>query len=192
MRGMELAARIRDLRVQAGLTKTALAKPRYTVSYVSQIEAGRRTPSAEALGFFAGQLGVSPQFLATGIPEEVEEELRYRLDEARARLRESDPAKAEDLARQVMARAGEYDLSTIRGEASLVAAEALAEAGRMSEAIDAYEEVLDAGLSERDRAMAVVGLARAYRTVGDLSYAAQGVETFLGRPERGPLDPSHA
>jgi tetratricopeptide (TPR) repeat protein len=189
---VDIAGRIRDLRVQAGLTKTALAKPRYTVSYVSQIEAGRRTPSAEALAFFAGQLGVSPQFLATGIPEEIEEELRYRLDEARARLREADTGKAEDMARQVMARAAEYDLSAIRGEASLVAAESLAEAGRMSEAIDAYEEVLDGDLSERDRALAVVGLARAYRTVGDLIYAAQVVETFLGRPSRGPLDPSQA
>lgn len=187
---MDLATRLRDLRLQAGLTKTALAKPRYTVSYVSQIEAGRRTPSADAVAFFAGQLGVSPQFLATGIPEEIEQELRYRLEEARARLREADHAKAEDVARQVMARAGEYDLLAIRGEASLVAAEALAERGRLSEAIDAYEEVLETDLPERDRALAVVGLARAYRTVGDLVYAAQAVESFLARQGRGPLDPT--
>ena len=189
---MDLSTRLRDLRLQAGLTKTALAKPRYTVSYVSQIEAGRRTPSGEAVAFFAGQLGVSAQFLATGIPEEIEEELRFRLEEARARLREADPAKAEDMARQVMARAGEYDLTAIRGEASLVAAEALAEAGRLPQAIDAYEEVLEADLSERDRAFAVVGLARAYRTVGDLVYAGQLVETFLSRTDRGPLDPTFA
>ena len=189
---MDLSTRLRDLRLQAGLTKTALAKPRYTVSYVSQIEAGRRTPSGEAVAFFAGQLGVSAQFLATGIPEEIEEELRFRLEEARARLREADPARAEDMARQVMARAGEYDLTAIRGEASLVAAEALAEAGRLPQAIDAYEEVLEADLSERDRALAVVGLARAYRTVGDLVYAGQLVETFLSRTDRGPLDPTFA
>ena len=71
---MDLAGRLRDLRIQAGLTKTALAKPRYTVSYVSQIEAGRRTPSSEAMAFFARQLGVSPNFLATGIPEGIEDE----------------------------------------------------------------------------------------------------------------------
>ena len=189
---LDLSTRLRDLRLQAGLTKTALAKPRYTVSYVSQIEAGRRTPSGEAVAFFAGQLGVSPQFLSTGIPEEIEEELRYLLEEARAWLREADPAKAEDMARQVVARAGEYDLTAIRGEASLVAAGALAEAGRLPQAIDAYEEVLEADLSERDRALAVVGLARAYRTVGDLVYAGQLVETFLSRTDRGPLDPTFA
>src|ERR687887_2519873 len=97
---MELAARIRDLRVQAGLTKTALAKPRYTVSYVSQIESGRRTPSAEALEFFAGQLGVSPDFLATGIPEDVEEHLRYRLEEARLGVREGPAGEGQDPARK--------------------------------------------------------------------------------------------
>jgi len=58
---VDLSDRIRDLRSQAGLSKTALAKPRYTLSYVSQIEAGRRTPSAEALAFFAERLGVSPR-----------------------------------------------------------------------------------------------------------------------------------
>ena len=68
---MDFAARLRDLRIQAGLTKTALAKPRYTVSYVSQIEAGRRVPSPEALAFFAGQLGVTSDYLATGVPEEI-------------------------------------------------------------------------------------------------------------------------
>src|SRR6266508_1000255 len=134
---LDLSTRLRDLRLQAGLTKTALAKPRYTVSYVSQIEAGRRTPSGEAVAFFAGQLGVSPQFLGTGVPEEIEEELRYLLEEARA-------------------------------------------------------WVLEADLSERDRALAVVGLARAYRTVGDLVYAGQLVETFLSRTDRGPLDPTFA
>ncbi|TMK85672.1 MAG: helix-turn-helix transcriptional regulator [Actinobacteria bacterium] len=187
---MDLAGRLRDLRIQAGLTKTALAKPRYTVSYVSQIEAGRRTPSSEAMAFFARQLGVSPNFLATGIPEGIEDELRYRLEVARTRLREADPAASRELAGQVLARAAEYDLEAIRSEASLVAAEALAEQGRLSEAIDAFEEVLERELPERERALAVVGLARAYRTAGDLMYASQVVESFLGESRRGPLDPS--
>ena len=55
---MELARRFEDLRVRAGLTKTALAKPRYTVSYVSQIESGRRTPSSEAMRFFAERMKI--------------------------------------------------------------------------------------------------------------------------------------
>src|SRR5437016_2575602 len=46
LRSMDLASRFRELRVRAGLTKTALARPKYTVSYVSQIESGRRNPSS--------------------------------------------------------------------------------------------------------------------------------------------------
>jgi tetratricopeptide (TPR) repeat protein len=189
---MDLAARLRDLRVQAGLTKTALAKPRYTVSFVSQIESGRRTPSAEAMEFFAGQLGVSPRFLATGIPEDLEERLTFRLEQARAAIRAGRVADAQELAASIVARAEEYGISGLRHQGKLLVAEALAQQGRLSEAIDAYEEVLEGDLPERDRALAVVGLARAYRTVGDLTYAAQVVESFLERTERGPMDPSLA
>jgi tetratricopeptide (TPR) repeat protein len=192
MARMDLAARLRDLRVQAGLTKTALAKPRYTVSYVSQIESGRRTPSAEAMEFFAGQLGVSPGYLATGIPEDIEEQLSYRLEEARAALRDGRASEAQDLSSSVAAQAEEYELSALRDRGKLLVAEALAQRGRLPEAIDAYEEALESDLPERDRALAVVGLARAYRTVGDLAYAAQLVESFLERSGRGPLDPSLA
>jgi tetratricopeptide (TPR) repeat protein len=187
---MELAARIRDLRVQAGLTKTALAKPRYTVSYVSQIESGRRTPSAEALEFFAGQLGVSPDFLATGIPEDVEEHLRYRLEEARLAVRQGRAGEAQDLAGNATSRAQEYGLSLLAHQGKLVEAEALIQQGRFPEAIDVYEESLEHDLPERDRALAVAGLAKVYRTVGDLAYAVQIVEEFLARKDRGPLDPS--
>jgi tetratricopeptide (TPR) repeat protein len=189
---MDLPARLKDLRLQAGLTKTALARPRYTVSYVSQIEAGKRSPSAEALAFFASQVGVSPEFLATGLPEGIEDELRYRLQEARLELREGRGREAERLARDSVARAAEYELTAVANEGSLLVAEALVHQGRLSEAIDAFEEALAAPLSDLDEARAVVGLARAYRMVGDLNYAAQAVESFLERSARAPLDPSVA
>jgi tetratricopeptide (TPR) repeat protein len=187
---MELAARIRDLRVQAGLTKTALARPRYTVSYVSQIESGRRTPSSEAIEFFAAQLGVSSRFLSTGIPEDIEEQLRYRLQEARVAIREGRGGDAHDLAASVAAQAEEYDLSGLSHQGKLILAEALTQQGRYPEAMDVYEEVLERDLPERDRALGVAGLAKVYRSVGDLAYAAQIVELFLDRRDRGPLDPS--
>jgi tetratricopeptide (TPR) repeat protein len=189
---MELAARLKDLRLQAGLTKTALARPRYTVSYVSQIEAGKRTPSSEALAFFASQVGVSPEFLATGVPEGIEDELRYRLEEVRLQLREGRGREAERVARDTVARAAEYELMAVMNEGSLLIAEALVHQGKLSEAIDQYEEAMGSRLSDRDQARAVVGLARAYRMVGDLNYAAQAVESFIDRSARAPLDPTVA
>src|SRR6266550_3391611 len=84
---MDLATRFRHLREEAGLTSAALAAPRYSVSYVSRIEGGRRTPSSDAMAYFAARLGVSPQYLATGIPDGLEKRLRYTLEEARRELR---------------------------------------------------------------------------------------------------------
>src|SRR5438093_7040309 len=92
---MPLAERFKELRVRSGLTGAALAGPRYTPSYISQIESGRRSPSPEALAFFAGRLGVSPAYLATGVPEGIEASLRYGLEEARATLREGRATDAE-------------------------------------------------------------------------------------------------
>src|SRR5438445_10823539 len=99
---------MRDLREGAGLTKTALARPRYTVSYVSQIESGRRKPSQQALAFFASKLGVTPGYLGTGVPEDLEAQLRYSLEEARRAVRESRPEEADAIVKPLIAQAEQY------------------------------------------------------------------------------------
>jgi tetratricopeptide (TPR) repeat protein len=187
---MELAARFRDLREQAGMTRTALARPRYTVSYVSQIEAGRRKPSPEALAYFAGQLGVSPDYLGTGIPEGLEASLRYQMEEARRALKEGHAPDSLEAIRPVVSQAEQYGIERLRAEARLVEADALAQAGDLREAIDAYEDALESDLPERESGTGTASLARAYRGMGDLAFAADLVESFLGRKERPPLDPA--
>ncbi len=189
---MDLATRLRDLRTQAGLTKTALAKPRYTVSYVSQIEAGRRTPSAEALSFFANQLGVTPRYLSTGIPDGVEDEVKFRIEEAREALRNGKGRDAEEITRSALEDSSRYDLPVLKRQALLVGAEAIAQQGNLQGAVDLYEQLMENDLPQHEAGLAVVGLARAYRVMGDLAYAAQVVETFLGRIAETPLDPSIA
>jgi tetratricopeptide (TPR) repeat protein len=185
----DLATRFRDLRTQAGLTKTALARPRYTVSYVSQIEAGRRKPSLEALSFFSGQLGVTPEYLRTGVPDGAPEGLRYRLEHARLALRQGDSEGAETIVRGVIDEAAEYGLATVQAMGLSVLGDVLVQRGRVRQAIDAYEESLQGGLPARDRAFAVAALGRAYRRVGDLAYAVDVVESFLSSRDREPLDP---
>jgi tetratricopeptide (TPR) repeat protein len=188
----DLAGRFRELRLRAGLTKTRLARPRYTVSYVSQIEAGRRRPASEALAFFSERLGVSPQYLATGIPDGVEDRLRVVLEEARQELRGGNVLEAEGHVLSVVAQAEEYELRPVLAQAMSLKGELLAKAGRVREAIEAYEKALAGPLLDREAGMTVAALARAYRGAGDLSYAAEIVESFLGRPHRGPLDPGVA
>src|SRR5439155_13199242 len=108
--------RFRQLRELAGMTKTSLARPRYTVSYLSQTEHGRRRPSAEAMSFFAARLGVTPEYLGTGLPEGLEDILRYRLDEAWQVVRGGDSAVAAGEMEALLEDATAGGLRAVRGE----------------------------------------------------------------------------
>src|SRR5438105_8178067 len=174
------------------MTQGALARPRYTVSYVSQIEAGRRKPSQEALTFFASKLRVTPGFLATGVPEDLEESLRYQVEEARKAVREGAGGEAERTVRPVIGQARQYGLSALLAQSLVVLGDALMAEGRMTEAIEAFEEALEGDLPEHEAGMAISGMARSYRAVGDLQYALDTVETFLGRKDKAPLEPGVA
>ena len=189
MESLDLPARFRLLRVQAGLTQTAVAKPRYTLSYVSQIEAGRKTPSPEALAFFSSRLGVTPEFLATGVPTGIEHSLRYRLEEARRMLRARELSEAERVTRSVLDESERYGFPRVEAMARKLLGDGLMLKGQLREAIDAYEEALWGELSLREEGLTVASLGRAYRAVGDLGYAADLIESFLMKGNHGPLDP---
>jgi tetratricopeptide (TPR) repeat protein len=187
---MDFAHRFRTLRQEVGLTSTALAKPRYTVSYVSQIEAGRRKPSPDALAFFAERLGVSADYLKTGIPDGIEIALRYRLEEFNQQITEGKTDGIEAGLRDLLMEVEQYKLHRLRAQTLVSLGDALRGVGNHREAIDVYEQGLEGDLPERDAGMAVGGLAVAYRSAGDLRYAAEIAESFLARREGGPLDPA--
>jgi tetratricopeptide (TPR) repeat protein len=189
----ELADRFRQLRERAGLTKTSLARPRYTVSYVSQIERGRRRPSPEALSFFADRLGVTAEYLGTGLPEGLEDILRYRLDEARQLMRGGGPAEAAGELQELLEETTLRGMRPLRAEILVTLGDARVGMGRVNEGIDTYEEALEIAWPESTRtaAAAVEGLATACRSVGDLTYAAGRVESFLAQVSHdAPLDPA--
>jgi tetratricopeptide (TPR) repeat protein len=189
---MEFAKRFKDLREQKGLSSTALAKPRYSVSYISQIEAGRRKPSTDALAFFAERLGVSQEYLSTGVPEGVEMRLLYQLEDMRLQLSQGAHDQALAAAQDVLIEAGRYGLPRLTALATAALGDCFRASGRHRDAIDAYERVLgeEDALPSRETGFVVGGLARAYRAAGDLTYAAEVVERYLGRRDQGPLDPS--
>lgn len=189
MADMNLAHRMTELREAAGLTKTALARPGYSVGYVTQIEQGKRVPSERALAFFAAKLGVTARYLATGVPEDLEESLRYQLEEARLALRDGRADQAETTVRPVISQAEQFGLTRIRSEALMLAGQGFAVAGRHREAVEAFEDALEGDLPAREEGMTVGAVARSYRAVGDLAYAAQVVETYLDRSGGPPLDP---
>jgi transcriptional regulator with XRE-family HTH domain len=61
-----LGARLRQLRVAAGMTQSELAGDRFSKEYVSQIERGKTRPTKETLGWIAERLGVDSSYLETG------------------------------------------------------------------------------------------------------------------------------
>jgi tetratricopeptide (TPR) repeat protein len=185
-----LAERFCRLREAVGLNKSGLAAPRYTLSYVSQIESGRRVPSDEAFAYFAERLNVSASYLKTGIPDDAEERLAYAIEESRAALRSGEPALALTLAEGVVEESARYGFVAMRARALVLAGDGLLMLARLRESIDRYEEAFEDGLTEREAAVATASLAAAYRNVGDLSYAAQLIESTIAAHRPAPLEPS--
>jgi tetratricopeptide (TPR) repeat protein len=185
----ELPERFKRLRKQRGFTSSLLAQPRYSVSYVSQIERGIRRPSRMALEFFAWRLGVSPEYLRTGVPDDLPLRLRFRLEEAEANLSEGAFAEARERAEGVLADTETYDVASIRRWAHLIQADAMFGVGEFTQAREVYELLLDQdGLGRSHRVRATVGVGRASRAVSDLRYAALVVEGFLEAEHDPPLD----
>jgi tetratricopeptide (TPR) repeat protein len=58
-----VGARVRALRLDAGLTQAELGGDRFTKEYVSQVELGKTKPSAAAMAWLAERLGVEPTAL---------------------------------------------------------------------------------------------------------------------------------
>lgn len=104
--------RLHEARVRAGLSQRQLSFPGCTAAYISRIEAGARVPSLQMINHLAARLGVTGQWLATGVEAAVvvpsdliDAEVALRLgeiDEAeklfRAHVVDGDPDRATALA----------------------------------------------------------------------------------------------
>lgn len=85
----QFGAQLRRLRRELGLSQAELGGDRFTGSYISHLESGRRTPSQEVTTFLAARLGVSPVELGLG---QLQSSVAVRLPES-----ESDLAALEHL-----------------------------------------------------------------------------------------------
>jgi transcriptional regulator with XRE-family HTH domain len=59
--------RVLEARRARGLSQRSLAEPGISYAYISRIEGGTRTPSVKALRKLAPKLGVSVEWLETGV-----------------------------------------------------------------------------------------------------------------------------
>lgn len=92
--------RIRQRRLELGLSQRALASEGVTYAYISRLEANARTPSVKALRKLAAKLDVSVHWLETGEEDPAEQLAQLVLEHQRRPL----PRRAVTLARAVLQR----------------------------------------------------------------------------------------
>ncbi len=179
----DLSERLRAERLRAGLSQTALAGSDFSPSYVSLIEAGRRTPTDSALAVLAARLGTTVEYLRFGDDAPSEEKARLELGFARLALANGS---AEEAKERLLA----LDLSSISPRHAAEAQFALAMAhealGEMTEAVAVLEPLLtDARRGGRWLQVATLAtnLVGIYHEAGDLAHSIELGDAILDEVE---------
>jgi transcriptional regulator with XRE-family HTH domain len=167
----EVSDRVRELRLAAGLSQTALAGEAFSPSYISLIEAGRRVPTDAALEVLATRLDTTVDYLKHGDTAPSEARARLEVDYAKLALIDGDPAQARE-------RLLALDLDLIspshHTEILLTLARAHEALGDLEAAVDVLEPLL-ARLRKRGQHLDVAAVANAlvasYVESGDLHRA---------------------
>ena len=172
-----LGERVRTLRVNAGLTQTALAGDRFSKEYVSQIERGKTRPTQETIEWLAQRLGVNPGFLASGVSADERGRIETALARAEGLTKNHEYDEALEEVRNVRQlvlgiASPELELRTIAVESW-----ALMELGEVKPAIDLLQRARvlaeDPTFSDIDRADILFRL-------GACRYALSSYQTAIG------------
>ena len=156
--------RLREARERAGISQRQLSFEGCSPAYISRIEAGERIPSLQLLREMGRRLGVTEDFLATGLEREVGGEDRILLD-AEVSLRLGEIDEAEKLYEAVRSRA---ETTALRSRALAGLGQISFDRGEPRKAIDLLEEALRvSGAAVGSHPSVADTLGRAYATVGD-------------------------
>ncbi|MEU7427006.1 helix-turn-helix transcriptional regulator [Streptomyces sp. NPDC040750] len=188
-----LGSRIRRLRREAGLSQMDLAGENLSPSYISLLEAGKRTPSPEVLEQIAARLGCGSEYLLELLEPERHDTPQTELRYAEITLRNGDPETALATYTAVRDKAAAAGQDGVRLTAEYGVAQALEHAGRLEEAADHYQALLDHagyGQSLIPRLAVAVALCRCYRETGDLAHAIDLATTTLEEARRLRLTPT--
>jgi tetratricopeptide (TPR) repeat protein len=175
--------RLRRLRRERGLSQRDLSAPGISYAYISRIEAGARRPSVKALRLLAGKLGVSPDYLETGVELGATQRRELELADAELRLRlEDDPAGAQEQLRRLLEEARAAGDLPAAARARIGLGLLAAQRGAHGEAVARFEEALASGVvTPLSRPDVYAALGRAYAAQGEQTKAAalweQCVET---------------
>lgn len=190
---MRFGQRLKQMRIERGQTQRQLAEPAYTDAYVSAVEAGRRTPSAEALRHFALKLEIGEEELLTGRPPDLAARLELDLQAARRSVSAGDI----DAARAEFARIGDearaFDVARLQARAEQGKGLCAMVQGDLDQAIAHFEAAAELLQNEpaTARVDAVAAKATCLRRMGDLRYAIYLLENLLETLQRrGLSDPN--
>jgi tetratricopeptide (TPR) repeat protein len=183
---MTIADRVREARLAAGLSQTALAGSAFSPSYISLIEAGHREPTDAALAVLAERLGTTLEYLRHGNDGPNESRTRLEIDFARLELSQGDSAAARR-------RLEALDLDVVSPGTRLLALTALARVHESAGELEASVAILEPLLADARRrahhleaatlAMALVGN---YLESGDLHRSVEvGERTLVDLEEAG-------
>ncbi|HXV58837.1 MAG TPA: tetratricopeptide repeat protein [Gaiellaceae bacterium] len=151
-----LGQRLRQARVDAGLTQSELAEQRFSKQYVSQIERDQLRPTDATIDWLAQRLGVDREYLATGVDGRERERVASVVARAEAALQAHDYAQTIELLSGIREAvptdaARDLELRTLLAESW-----ARMYVGEMREALPllsrAREIVEDSAFSDVDRA----------------------------------------
>lgn len=178
-----LGTRVRQLRRSLGLTQQDLATEDIHASYISLIEAGKRTPSLQTLEAIAKRLGTTTDFLSTGIADERRRQDEIDLGVAQLLLADGRAAEAVLQFRQLLLSPD----SQVASKAKWGLAAAFESAGDIEAAIIEYEALRASAIDDdagESLLASATALSRCYREAGDLAHAIAVGETALARIRR--------
>ena len=140
---IEVGRRVRRARVDKAWSQAELASAlKVSVSYVSLIESGRRPATAPVLEAIATRLGVSVEYLRTGISADEQHSIELDVKFAEIALRNGDVSVALERFNQVVNNPDSAASREWLFTARLGLARALEAQGSLEDAIQAYESLL--------------------------------------------------
>lgn len=182
-----IADRVREARLAAGLSQTALAGSAFSPSYISLIEAGHREPTDSALAVLAIRLGTTLEYLKHGEDGPNEARTRLEIDYAKLDMTQGDAAGAR---RRLEALDLEIVSPSVRVEALTTLAHAFEVLGDLESSVAILEPLLAdsrARTHHVESAKLANALVASYLEAGDLHRSVEVGERTLADLESADL-----
>ncbi len=178
--------RLRERRRALGLSQTEVAGGALSASYMSLLEAGKRTPTDGIVTLLAQRLKCTPQYLLQGEDQKTTAELQLAVTYAELALRNGEAKDALSHLSEVFARVESTAASGLTRSARRLKAQALEAIGRLEESISELEVLsvqTDAPQFWEEHLRVTIDLVRCYQEIGDVDHSLEVGRSALAHVE---------